>query len=495
MNWGLIVLFAATLVAQEPALRVERRGPIALVTASATLSVREAIMRLAEASGCTVRIAPEALAAADSERVELDCSGLLLADAVQHLGAVAGLVAELDGKTITLATCTNSPAAAERVRVAAVDWYGRATLASPRDEGAGDSAFRAAALELDGGRAELALAGFRVYAEGHPQSELAARAWYQAGVAAFILGRHAEARTALEHVDELASGRAIAPDAALLTARTYAAEGATADATTRLLRASAANNLRTAVEAELLLAEGQLRAGNAAVALEGLEKAAKRTGRALPDIAGRIPLWTGRVLLASKNARAAITQFQTAMLTAPSADDRAQAALGLVRATRAAGDSVQALMAARTLLAMDPQGAVLRAALHETADLQAAVGLTDAAVASLERLINETPEGDPMAVKALNALAKLLCLERRYDEARSLFAALALREDMAALADLEVARCDVALGEPTRALAVLDRITDAALAGEARMLRAKALGALGRHREASMVLSSGEKLP
>lgn len=495
MKAFLLLLLAAALAAQDPALRVERRGPIALVSAKAVLSVRDALVRITAEAGCTLRIAPEALLAADSERVELDCTGMLLADAVQHLAAVAGLVADVEGSVITLAAPAGAAAAEERLRSSAVDWYGRAALASPRDEGSGDSAFRAAALELDGGNPELALAGFRVYAEGHPGSVLAGRAWYLAGVAAFTLGRHTEARTALEHLDEVASGKELVFEAALLAARAWAAEGTKAEATSRLMRATSAVDERTAVVAELLLAEGRLLAGDTAAALDGLESAALRAGRALPDITGRIPLWTGRVLLASGNPRGAVTQFQTAMLTSPALEDRAYAALGLMRATRAAGDPVQALMAARTLLAMNPEGLVLRTALQETADLQAAVGLTDAAVSSLEKLIQETPEGDPMAPRAMKSLASLLSLERRYDEARSLFSALALREDMAAMADLEVARCDLALAEPARALQVLDRIKDATLAAEVRLVRASALGALGRHREAGLVLGSGEKLP
>ena len=481
-------LFGSALMAQQHELTLERRGSIAFVNWRADVIALEAITQLANAGGLTLKIQPEALGVLQSELLDLNVRGALISDCAQSIAAACGLVAAVQSGELNVQAVPQEGVAAERLRRAAVEWYGRAALENPRAGREDDTAFRAAMLEFDGGALESALAGFRVFAEGHRGAPLCARAWLMAGSAAFLLERYAEARTALEHLDDTTPDNALLSEGALLTARSFLAEGRSADALPRLRRAADKGAPRISALASLLEAELSLAAGDAVAALDILERVARRLDRAEPDLAQRIPLWSGRVLLALNQPRAAVTQLQTAMLTCGEKIDRDEAALGLMQAYRACGDNVAALLAARALLGMAPVGATLRNALEQIGGLQAELGLADAAVATYERLLSECPDGDALAQRALLGLAQTLVTERRWDEARDLFSALGMRSDVGQRALLEVARCDVAMAAHERALGVLQRVNDPVLSAPVRELQARALSALGRHREASEVL-------
>lgn len=491
----LLLLLCSGLTAQATGLQLERRGSIVFVSWNADLSALEAVTQLSNASGLGLKIQPEALGVLNSERIDLKVRGMLLSDCAQSIAAACGILASVQSGVLNVQTVPVEGDGAERLRRAAVEWYGRAALANPRAEREDDTAFRAAMLEFDGGAFESALAGFRVFAEGHRGAPLCAKAWLMAGSAAFLQERFAEARAALEHIDDAKPDGPEIAEAALLTARSFLAESRPADALPRLRRAAAKGAPRIAALASLLEAELEHGAGKASAALDTIEGVQRRLDRAEPDLSQRIPLWSGRVLLSMKLPRAAVTQFQTAMLTCQVKEDRDAAAFGLMQAYRAGGDNVAALLAARSLLAMAPEGVMLRNALEQIANLQAELGLADAAVATWERLLAECPEGDPLAQKAVLGLAHTLVVERRFDEARDLFSALTMREDVGQSALLEVARCDLALGEHERALAVLKRVNGTALLAEVRSLQGRALSALGRYQDASEVLGGQKETP
>lgn len=471
---------AGTCAAQSCSLGVTGSGGAALVTCAAEgLTAQDLFTRLSGALGLPLRTRDAALEALAAEKPVVRVADMPAADVVEHLAGSAGLEGRIEDGVITI---TSYPAAGDpelpgRLRASALAAARRASVL-PGTKPEVPFAYRIGLLHLGGGDCTEALLAFRIFYENDEGHPLAARARLLAARCASDSGGLPEARSILEGLERHHGDAPEILRASLELARIQMLAGVPAEAVVRLHRViREAADVRLEGLAVLQLTELHLRLGDPATALRTLETFDADLRRALPDLAERVPLYTGLCLVAKGAVRESVPHFQLAVLRCEDPATRVRGTVELVKAYAALGEHTTAILAAEAARRMRLEGPRLREVSLLLGELHAGCGNPVLARRHFERALAEAGPADRIAFRARKGLAHVLFRERKWDEARELFAGLAREDGEDALpARMMAARCDVGRSEWRAAIETLAAVPEDAPEG----IRREAAGLCGR---------------
>ncbi len=280
--------------------------------------------------------------------------------------------------------------------------------------------------------------------------------------AAFRAGRLDDAFAGAQALERAAVDLPSIPGAELLAARLLIARGDLNGGAVRLRRAVAeARFRRDRVLAILLLAEVAWSRHDGRTMLSVLAQFGEGDRRAYPDLDRRTSFIMGLALSLLKRHDAAVVHFRLALRDDPDPERRARAARAVATELRTDGRLFEALLAARQARAIAPLGfATARAATLE-AEILAALGLADRALATAAEALAAIPEPGPESDRLLELAATAAVESGRPEAAEAALAAIRRRPGLGARAKRLSADLMSRTGRPAEALRVLDELSAA----------------------------------